>query len=75
MASQPHPHLAPPTLQVSSLTKSIERQLEEASAQLTARASGGASADDLAAADWLDVVERLKGARGMVMGGGPGGDL
>lgn len=60
---------------MSSLTNHVERQLEAASAQLTARASRGATADDLAAADWLDVVERLKGARGVVMGGGPGGDL
>ena len=48
---------------MSLLAKAIERSLGDASRQLTQ--------DD----EWLDVIQALESARGVVKGSGPGGDL
>lgn len=61
------PDLPPPSLscQVSILHKNIERLLEASSRRLGAE-------QELA---WLDVLQRLESAVGVVKGSGPGGDL
>ncbi|EFN59747.1 hypothetical protein CHLNCDRAFT_59538 [Chlorella variabilis] len=51
--------------EVSFLSKNIERMLERASKELAAAE----------AADWLDVLQTMESARGIVRGSGPGGDL
>lgn len=50
---------------MSFLSKNIERMLERASKELAAAE----------AADWLDVLQTMESARGIVRGSGPGGDL
>lgn len=63
--THPRTHPTHPTpRQVSRLSKNIDRLLETASRRLNQEDG-----------DWVDVLQSLESARGVVKGNGPGGDL